>query len=112
MDFCEVEILVKETESSKTTEKAKYGSCYQADSLDSGEEGSLAQGGIYELILGFHCSPADMRLSELDRMSRFSEKNMSETLQSFHFREVFLDGKCIDVAKYIDGRLSGFSCEP
>lgn len=41
LDFCGVEILVKEIESSMTTEEEKYGSCYWAESTDSGEEGSL-----------------------------------------------------------------------
>lgn len=37
---------------------------------------------------------------------------MSETLQPFHFREAFLDGKCIDIAEYIDGRLSVLVVNP
>lgn len=65
--------------------------------------------GICEQILGFHCSPAGMRLSEIECLMFL--KNMLEIPHPFHFREAFLDGKCTDKLRILIRSLRVFSCE-
>lgn len=59
-----------ERESPNTINKAKYCSCYEAESIDCRGEGLLLQ--PWHLTLGFPCTPAGVRLSDMDRMACFT----------------------------------------